>query len=97
MMRNGKITPIPYVYVRRESDGYLLHGISPGESKAHAPIVIWKTPGSFDWARRFSTVDNAEKCIRDYRIEGAVVIDRAGRVLRKVKSGEEVRRYGIPV
>ena len=84
MMRNGRIMPSNYVYVQRK-DGYLLHGISPGESKAHAPIILWKPPRCFDWARRFSTVENAVKCIRDYRITGASVIDRAGRVLRIVK------------
>jgi len=84
MMLNGKTAHLAYVYVRRDSDGFLLHGISPGESKAHAPIVIWKSPRSFDWARRFSSVDNAVKCIRDYGITGASVIDRAGRVLRVV-------------
>lgn len=84
MMRNGKTAPLAYVYVRRDSDSFLLHGISPGESKAHAPIVLWKSPQSFDWARRLSTIENAVKCIRDYRITGASVIDRAGRVLRIV-------------
>lgn len=84
MMRKGKVALVSYVYVQR-NDGYLLHGISPGESKAHAPIILWKPPRCFDWARRFSTVENAVKCIRDYRITGASVIDRAGRVLRIVE------------
>ena len=83
MMRRGKVAPVAYVYVQRK-DGYLLHGISPGESKAHAPIVIWKPPRNFDLARRFSTVENAVKCIRDYRIHDVSVIDRAGRILRTV-------------
>ena len=88
MMRNGRIAPINYVYVQRK-DGYLLHGISPGESKAHAPIILWKPPRCFDWARRFSTVENAMKCIRDYHIHDVSVIDRAGRVLRSVGDAGE--------
>ena len=84
MNRKIKTPPVDYVYVRRDTDGYLLNGIAPGQSKARALIIHWMPPGRYDLARRFTSAGNAVKCIKDYGVIGASVIDRAGRVLRKI-------------
>ena len=84
-MRKRRIADSDYVYVRRNSDGYLLNGVSLGKSKIHAPIILWKLPGCYDLARRFTSIEHAEKCIQDYAIVGASVVDRAGRILKAVE------------
>lgn len=89
-MRKRRIADPEYVYIRRNSDEYLLNGVSLCKSKIRAPIVLWKLPGCYDLARRFTSVDNAEKCIRDYGIVGASVVDRAGRILKVV---DDVDQY----
>lgn len=93
-MRNYSIKPSVFFYIRQEGSGNLLHGISPSETKARAPIAIWKPPRSFDWARRFSSVENAVKCATDNNLRSVAIIDRAGRVLRSINADGEVRRDG---
>ena len=89
-MRKRRIAEQDYVYIRRNGDEYLLNGVSLCKSKSRAPIVLWKLPGCYDLARRFTSIEHAEKCIRDHGIVGASVVDRAGRILKVV---DDVDQY----
>jgi len=84
-MHKRRIADPDYVYIRRNSDEYLLNGISLVKSKIRAPIILWKLPGCYDLARRFTSIEHAEKCIQEYGIMGASVVDRAGRILKVVE------------
>lgn len=51
--------PIQFYYIRKNDDNFLLHGVAVGQSRNLPTIPIFKAPRSFEWARRFSTVENA--------------------------------------
>ena len=84
--------PRTFFYIQKRENGYLLHGLAMGTGNNMAPIAMWKPPRSFDWARRFSSIDNAVKVAKEYGIAGYDVIDQAGRVLYSNTDESEVRR-----
>ncbi|MBQ8962194.1 MAG: hypothetical protein IJ089_07590 [Clostridia bacterium] len=84
--------PVQFFYIQRNADNHLLHGITVSDSKFLTSFPVWKPSRSFDWARRFSSVENAIKCATDNHITGVSVIDRAGRVLCVISVNGEVRK-----
>lgn len=84
--------PIQFYYIRKNDNNYLLHGVAVGQSRNLSPTPIFKAPRSFEWARRFSTVENAIKCATESHITGVSVIDRFGHVLCTITNDGEVRR-----
>ena len=81
-----------YCYIRRNADAFLLHGIALRDGRTGTRFQVWKTPGSFDMARRFSSLDNAIRYATDNHIAGVSVIDIAGRVLCLISATGEVNR-----
>ena len=73
--------PIQFYYIRKNDDNFLLHGVAVGQSRNLPPTPIFKAPRSFEWARRFSTVENAIKCATESHITGVSVIDKFGHVI----------------
>lgn len=84
--------PIQFYYIRKNDDNFLLHGVAVGQIHNLPPIPIFKAPRCFEWACRFSTVENAIKCATESHITGVSVIDRFGRVLCTINNNGEVRR-----
>ena len=84
--------PIQFYYIRKNDDNFLLHGVAVGQSRNLPPTPIFKAPRRFEWARRFSTVENAIKCAKESHITDVSVIDRSGHVLCTITKDGEVRK-----
>ena len=79
--------PRQFFYIMDNGTRNLLHGVrvdSSGSAGGRTPIALWKPPGSFEWARRFSSIFSAVECAAECRFTNVSVIDRAGRVVRKI-------------
>lgn len=68
-----------YFYIRK--DGYLCGGVSRGDGTRMRGIPVWRKPGDFQWARRFTTVENAVKYAECNEMFDVSVVDDTGTVV----------------
>jgi len=78
--RNAKDTLPQYFYIARGSDRSLCGGVGASYSVCNGSIPIWREPGDYEWARRFSTVEKAMEYAVQNNMFGVLIVDRSGTI-----------------